>query len=350
MKIDSTNIERFVVTADWHFSSYTNDKIISESGRPERFHNLITTLQNVANYCKENNISYMIVPGDLLHNKSIIYTTALNALMDFFELNQKIHFIIIDGNHDLSGRGEESESALRSIGKVENITWITEPILSGDIFFVPWKSNMVDTIKKSSAKILVSHFGLNEAQLSSGISLVSDVKLSDLINKYQYVFLGHYHKPQEIIRDEIQVWYCGSIIQLHRGERDENKRFLDVTRNGDLLDIVSVETSGYSKYFEFEINQENKDEVVEKMRQLKSEGHHVFVKKIDPTVDTNDLDGEFVILDKTVKDITDRGITAIMSTEDKLKNFMRIKKIPEDVWNEYLKEATIIIERSNSGK
>jgi len=47
--------------------------------------------------------------------------------------------------------------------------------------------------------ILISHFGLSEGMLNSGMSIISDIGLKDLRGKYELVLLGHYHKPQEII-------------------------------------------------------------------------------------------------------------------------------------------------------
>jgi len=65
------------------------------------------------------------------------------------------------------------------------------------------------------------------------------------------------------------------------------------------------------------------------------------------TVDLTDIKGEFNIIDKTDKDITDRGITSNMSTEDKLKKYLEIKEIPEDKHELYMSVAMEIIRKGD---
>lgn len=327
---------KFAFIADIHFSRYGQDAIEEESRLPERLHGIKNSLYEVGEYCRENRIYLIIVGGDILHGKSIIYSIAQEIMLDFFEHFEDISFIVIDGNHDLSGKGEEVVSALRPLKNLGNVTWVpfSETFSLENVLCVPYSSKVPEVVKKNKAQILVSHFGLNEGVLNSGLSIISDVSLKDLIGKYELVLLGHYHKPQEIIRDEIKLYYSGSLIQLDWGEKGDEKRFLVV--DSDTLDVQSIPLTNYRKHIEIELTSENKDEAFEKARKAKENGDHVKVI-MKEKVDLTSISGEFSIVDKTEQDITDRGISSSMSKDDILKRYLEIRKIPEDQRDEYLK-------------
>lgn len=290
-------------------------------------------LYQMANYAVENNIRDVVISGDVFHNKSIIHSLAMNIFLSFIRSYKNLRFIIIDGNHDLSGRGEDVVSALSCVDNEPNVIRISKPTKIGDIMYIPYSYGMVDVIKNNTARYLVSHFGLNEGILNSGISVIADIRLSELIGKYGTVLLSHYHKSQEIIRDDIRLYYVGSLIQLDWGEKNDDKRFLIVDTDTDIIE--SVLTQGYKKHYEFEVTNENKNEIIYEARYLKEQGHHINIVKKDK-VDTDDIKDEFNVVDKTIKDITNRGLTINMSMEEKLKKYLEIKEIPESELNNYL--------------
>ena len=337
---------KFAFIADIHLSRYGQDKLEDESNLPERLHSISTALREVAEYCISHDIPTIIIGGDILHGKSIIYAIAQNIMIDFFtDYGKVIEFWVIDGNHDLSGKSEDVVSALKSIQSTPSVNWISHDMTwrigDGDVLLIPYSYNVPQIVKENKAKILISHFGLSEGVLNSGMSIISDISMSNLIGKYELVLLGHYHKPQEIIRDDISLYYVGSLIQLDWGEKGEEKRFLIV--DTDTLQVDSIPISHYRKHIEIEVNNDNKDDVLKAAQQAKDDGHHVKVvmkEKIDLTKFRDD----FNIVDKTETDITDRGITSSMSQEDRIRRYLEIKEIPEEDRDEYAKEAFDIIQ------
>ncbi len=335
---------KIAITADLHLARYGHDVIDPKSNLPERLSSIKNVLNYIATYSLENEINQIAILGDLLHGKSIIYSIAQNILLSFFRSYPDLEFIVIDGNHDLSGKGEDVCSALVSLDNEPNVIRVTSDYMfieSENILLVPYSTNMVDVIKNKSAKYLFSHFGLNEGVLNSGISVISDLSLNDLRSKYQYVILGHYHKPQEIIRDDISCYYCGSPIQLDWGEKHDEKRFLVINTDNDTIE--SVPFDGYKKFYSFELRKDNYDEVIKKAKELSDQGHHVTISKLEK-IDTKDIQEQFRIVDRTEVDITNRGITSTMSREDKLRSYMDIKQIPENERDSYLKVGLSIIE------
>ncbi|MFW9871817.1 MAG: exonuclease SbcCD subunit D [Candidatus Thorarchaeota archaeon] len=333
----------FGFIADIHLSRYGQDAIEDETNLPERLSSIKSALYEVGTYCVENSIDTIIIGGDLLHNKSVIYAIAQDLMLDYFEDFSGINFIVIDGNHDLSGKGADVVSALRSLRNIDNVTWIpfNETYRIENILCVPYSHKVPNVVRNNKSDILISHFGLNEGVLNSGLSIISDVSLKELTGKYKLVLLGHYHKPQEILRPDISLYYVGSLIQLDWGEKGDEKRFLIV--NSDTLDVQSIPITNYKKHIELELTTDNKDEIFEAAKKAKENGDHVKVI-MKERVDLTSIKGEFNVIDKTERDITDRGISSSMSREDIHKRYLNIKEIPEDQANDYLNVAKRIIE------
>lgn len=327
---------KFICISDIHLSMYSQDSIIK--GLPRRLHYLIETLNNIAEYAITNKIDNIVIAGDTFHTKSIIHALAQASLLSYVRKYKKLNFIIIDGNHDMSEKSGDGVSALMCLDNEPNVDMIHEPKQIENIDFIPWNpKTMKDDIRNSKAAYLVSHFGLNEATLNSGISIVSDIGLNDL-KHFNACFIGHYHSPQQVGN----VYIPGSIIQLDWGEKGEQKRFLVIDSETGTIHSINIE--GYQQHVEFEITADNASIIIEKARELKSQGHFVKLNNIDNDFNPSDLGDEFHIVDKTEKDITNRGISTSMSTKDKLLEYLKIKGIPEEEHEEYLATAVNIIE------
>ena len=337
---------KFVYIADLHLSRYSQDRIEDESNLPERLDSIKRALNEVVAYCLNNNIETVVIGGDILHGKSVIYAIAQDLMLEFFETNKTTQFIVIDGNHDLSGKGVNVVSALRSLSNIQNVKWISFDqvyhLVEEDILFVPYSYNISTVIKNNKAKILVSHFGLSEGILNSGMSIVSDISLKDLVGRYELVLLGHYHKPQEIIKDNISLFYVGSLIQLDWGEKNDEKRFLVV--DTETMQVQSIPITQYKKHIEIELLASNVDEAIKIAQKEKTEGNHVKLIMKEP-VDLSTIKGNFNIIDKTEQDITNRGITSSMSQDDKLKKYLEIKQVPDNKRVTYLQVAKKIIKK-----
>jgi DNA repair exonuclease SbcCD nuclease subunit len=254
-------------------------------------------------------------------------------MLQFFEDHSETKFYVIDGNHDLSSKGADAISALRALKNVPNVHWVTKkPEKVDNILFVPYSVDLVQQIKEGSADILISHFGLSEGILNSGISIVSKLGMVDLRGKYKLVLLGHYHKPQEIIEDDISMYYVGSPIQLDWGEKGDNKRFLIV--DSETLGVAEVPTTGYRHFIEVELTAENKNEAAKKAKEAHENGHYVKIVQREK-VDVKGFE-DFNIVDKTQSDATNRGITSSMTQREKLQRYLEVKEIPEDEHEEYL--------------
>jgi DNA repair exonuclease SbcCD nuclease subunit len=267
---------RFLKSGDIHLKAFA--LIFSFKGIPESLYYNMSALDYMVSYAIKREIDKFIFSGDIFHTKSIIHSLAQAMFLDFVRKNKNIHFYILDGNHDMSSKSGDGVSALKCCDNEENVTTIHESKEIDNIWCVPWNpKTMYQDIKSGSpngAPYLISHFGLNEGKLNSGISIVSDVGLKDL-RHYTKVFLSHYHAAQEIEN----VLYCGSLIQLDWGEKNEEKRFLEI--DTDTNTVISVPSVGYKKYCEFQVTKDNVEQVLVQVEQLKKEGHNIKIRKKD---------------------------------------------------------------------
>jgi DNA repair exonuclease SbcCD nuclease subunit len=299
--------------------------------------------------CKEREVDTICIAGDLLHNKSIIHTTAQDAMLDFFRESYDMKFIVIDGNHDLSGKGSDSVSALKSLDEHDYIDWISFQSKMqthkqiDNVAFMPYFPGMQDHIKNIEADILISHFGLSEAMLSSGISIQSSIKASDL-KHFKLVVLGHYHMPQAMLSGPTHIYYTGSPIQLDWGEKNEEKRFLIIdTENPQ--DVECVDTRGYKKYIEMKIDSDNKSEKIAEAKTLRDDGHHIKLitsEKLELTDDMKNIN----IVSNVEEDITNRGITSEMEEFDIHTKYLEIKDISEYDREAYINSAKKIMDET----
>lgn len=314
---------KFITIADIHLSMYANDPVVK--GISMRLFYLDKVLREIADYAVEKGINVIAIAGDIFHTKSVIHSIAQTILLRYVrDYQDYVIFYVLDGNHDMSSKSGDGVSALHCLDNEPNVYMMHEPKMVENIFFVPWNAKtMVDTVRNGEAEYLISHFGLNEAQLNSGISIISDIGITDL-KHYRTCLLGHYHAPQEIGN----VIIPGSIIQLDWGEKHEEKRFLVV--DTDKHTIESVPTQGYIEHHALEMTTGNKEDVLELARQLKKDGHYVKINRMTKDVDVTTLQNEFIVVDKVERDITNRGIDSSMSMSDILQRYLEIEEIPVD--------------------
>ena len=206
---------------------------------------------------------------------------------------------------------------------------------------------MVTELKKYSKyhpKILISHFGLDEAQLSSGISIRAGVKATDL-KTFKLVLLGHYHKPQYLDCGKTSIYYVGSPIPVRRDEATEEKRFLVV--DTDTFDVVSVLTEGYRRFCEFVLDADtNTEELLKLVKQQTDLGNHIVIKNRTPDIPLDIrkyITENAQVIDDYEKDINIRGITSNMPPEEQLNKYMDIMGISDNERAEYLKIGLEII-------
>lgn len=326
---------KFIFSADLHIKLWS-DKVIEDDGLPKRLNEIFSTIEYMCQYAIENGIGTCIFGGDINDLKNIVHVRAFVLLKQLLDKYREIEFIILHGNHDASNY-RSSESAIQLLDGPNNIHTITYPSRIENITFIPYSKTIIDDIEEADPNdILISHFGLSDAEFSNGLSLKTNVSKKDL-QKFKLVLLGHYHKGQSI--DHIH--YVGSPIQLKRDEHGEDKRFFVV--DSETLELQNIPTEGhYRKYYNFIIdeNYEGKPEEVDKLLkevdQLRNDGHYVVVRNKLRECPVNLKEYDVVVVDEYEEEYQSRGITSGMTIKEQMKKYLDIMRIPEEQHERYM--------------
>jgi DNA repair exonuclease SbcCD nuclease subunit len=319
---------------DIHLSGYQSDQIV-EDGLTQRLSRIMRSLTQIGEYCRSNNIKYFEIWGDLINDKDLIYTVAQTAFKNFLVEYSDIEFIIISGNHDLSSTGNNQASAISVFSDYPNVTIVDDVYIEGNRTYLAYSHNIFDKLKSiKDTDILISHFGISEAMLQSGMSISTNVKMSDL-KRFKLVLLGHYHKPQHISNGDMNLYYSGNICHLNWNDKNEQKRFL--VYDDETLEVQSVDLVGFKEYKEYVIrNKDESSDILVEAEKSKNNGHMVRVKKLfdGDMVAPSDL---VIVESKQEMDVTDRGIDLTQTKDEKLKNYMNIKNIDSSDQDDYIK-------------
>lgn len=315
---------------DIHLSGFQSDKL-DQQNLPERLGIIIKTLDYIITKCRERGIKQIDFLGDLVNDKSIIFSIAQDLFKEFLTRNKDINFTIISGNHDLSSTGELQKSAISVFSEYSNVHCIChEPEVIGNITYVPYSDKFLELISTIQANdILISHLGLNEAMLQSGLSKVDKISIKDL-KKFKLVLLGHYHKPQQVGH----AYYCGSVFAKDWNDKNETKRFL--IYNTETLEVESIPIEGFIGFKEFIIDDtSNKNEILKQAEIAQNQGHRVRIRNHSKEKIKDETSGVLVIEQQEI-DITNRGITITQTKDEQLRKYLDIKEIPETERQEYL--------------
>lgn len=172
-----------------------------------------------------------MIAGDLFHVRGSIKPSVFNKVVDFFNKNPEINYVILAGNHDLETKDATKEtSALTPLGELVNVSVVNEPTNLG-ISFLPWiESIQIDDIKNAfdfsqtyaSRKDLILH-----APISGVFDHIPDGLSPDELAKlpFRRVFSGHFHSYKQLNE---KVYSIGSIAQFTFGDKDNKTGFLVV--------------------------------------------------------------------------------------------------------------------------
>lgn len=320
---------------DIHLSGFESDPL-GNDGLPKRLGYIIKSLDFIVEYSQKRNIFRFDILGDIINDKSIIYTTAQDAFKDFLCRHKNCEFIIISGNHDLSATGSTQKSAISVFSEYPNVKCIVDkPEVIDNITYIPYTNNFMDEIKLLSKNdIMISHLGLNEGVLQSGLSKVDKITLKD-ISKFKLALLGHYHKPQGFGNDKTNVYYAGSLICKDWNDKNESKRFL--VYNTETLEVESVNIDcGIPQFKEFIIETaDQKNEILKQAEIAKNNGNQVRIRN-KTSEKIQDQTSNVLVIEQHEIDITNRGINIAQTKEEQLKKYLEIKEIPEIERKEYM--------------
>lgn len=223
---------------------------------------------------QKQNVDVVIVAGDVF-DKQIPTAGAVRLFDDFLntwaELNLPV--FIISGNHDSAERLTFGANIFKysSIyispvynGKITPVTLTDEygkvnfyllPFLKPAVVKPFFPDEEIDSytkavqialknlpVNENERNILIAHQFVTGAQLSDSEEITVgglDNVDAHIFENFDYVALGHIHKPQTILRDTVR--YCGSLLKYSFSEANQQK-------SATIIEILSKEQITVTQY------------------------------------------------------------------------------------------------------
>jgi len=182
-------------------------------------------LDQVVKYAEENDVSTIIITGDIINNASPEQDT-LTRLLRYCILHGHLHWYFILGNHDIHSTDKHSSEFIEFIHKhklVPNIHFYEQETLEY-VNKVPFVFLPYPLVKRQTTKfptVNVAHIETLGAKYENGRVITKGISLNKSVD---YWIIGHLHSYQVYER----VVYPGMMYQKTFGD-DKKKGFLHCT-------------------------------------------------------------------------------------------------------------------------
>lgn len=231
---------KIACTADWHIHQFQefskqltvnwdnscNRFIQTDTGKEmnSRLFSILQGLCDMRDYCVDHNIKYILNAGDTFHKRGNINVDTFNAAFKVIESFKIMGVVLISiaGNHDQVDSSDIPSTSIHTLNTIQTV--IEQPTIvsfSGiKVAAVPYSSNkslILNSINTLQADILMLHCGITGSVVGSGNYIMTDEYTLDELHsdKWKYIVLGHYHKPQLLAEN---VFYCGTPTQKSFGD------------------------------------------------------------------------------------------------------------------------------------
>ena len=264
---------RILHTADWHLGKIVNDySMIAD----QRYY-----LNKLIDQVKHMQLDAFIVAGDL-YDRSLPPKEAValaDEILTRIIEELQIPVLVTSGNHDSSERLEYgsrllTKNQLYIEGTVKETTRkvtiqdtnfylipFTEPVLMRQLVqddqiktiedVTRYQINKIkENLDPTKVNILIAHgYVINgtpdsvedsDSERPLNIGTVEYIP-SELLEDFDYVALGHLHKPQKVKHDKIR--YSGSLLKYSKSEAMHQKKspIIDITKDSLEINYVSVD-------------------------------------------------------------------------------------------------------------
>lgn len=217
---------------------------------------------------KEEKPNYIVLGGDIFHNKNNLSPEAISLTSSFFrELSNLCgNLIIIPGNHDLLTNNQDRLDSITPIVEslnIENLHYLKKSFCYdlGDYVWCLWSQiegnekpkNLEDSLLNNQKK----HIGLFHGVISGmvtdiGFSFEDGIR-SDGFDGMYYTLCGDIHKRQVFYTSEKRpVIMVGSLIQQDFGESVDNHGICVIEVEKDEYRFIDIENE-YG-FYTFKIN------------------------------------------------------------------------------------------------
>jgi DNA repair exonuclease SbcCD nuclease subunit len=178
--------------------------------------NILKFAEWAKNIYEKRDITEIIIPGDIFHNRSEISVNTLATAAAFFQIFKNFNLYISTGNHDCHFKNSSDINSISILKGWTNITLVDEEPVVFDtpvnktLSLIPWGIKVEDVPKTD---ICVGHFEINSFKMNVQKICDHGVNSSDLLDRSPYIISGHFHHKDHRKYERGDVLYLGSPYQ-----------------------------------------------------------------------------------------------------------------------------------------
>lgn len=270
---------KFIHIADMHFDIPFTTLNKNNLGNLRRLEQR-QIFKEIIEYIKQNNIDNLFICGDLYEHEYIKQST-IEYINNLFKEIPNTHIYIVPGNHDPKIKNSyynkfNWNSNVHIFGeKVEKISTENVDIYGfgfNDFYMKNTQISNIQVENPNKINILLAHGTVDGAiEDNNNYNPMSKRELKSL--NFDYVALGHIHKPAYDVKEDHKIVYPGSTISMGFDELGKHGMIV-----GEILENkeVNIEFIPLDKkeFIEYELNIEetlSKEELIEKINDIKIE-------------------------------------------------------------------------------
>lgn len=217
---------KVAIITDQHFGARKNSKL---------FHDYFLKFYNDVffPYLEEHGITTVVDMGDTFDSRKGVDFSALAwAKNNYYDRLKDMGILVhtIVGNHTAYYKNTNDVNAVDLLlREYDNVPVYSEPTeISLDklkVLLIPWinsenQEKSFGLIKKSNCKVAMGHLELNGFRAHRG-HVMDHGHESDLYNKYERVFSGHYHTRS----DNSKIFYLGNPYEMFWNDLEDPRGF-----------------------------------------------------------------------------------------------------------------------------
>lgn len=302
----------FVHMADMHFDTpFTNLSLKNNFGKKRRLDQR-EIFKKIIKYIQENKIEYLFISGDLYENEYIQKTT-IEYINELFKEIPQTKIFITPGNHDpylknsMYNNFEWSKNVKIFTSNIEKIETPEADIYGvgfDDFYSTGLNIENIKIENKNKINILITHGSLNTSdKMQLQYNPMNKNKLKEL--GFDYIALGHIHKPDYNTEPNQRIVYPGSTISMGFDELGEHG-FITGNLNKQKLELSFIPADNKEfKELEFDVSNINDfEKLIEEINNLKLDENKfykiILIGKRNFEIDILELN-KFILIENIIK-------------------------------------------------
>jgi len=348
---------KFVHLADLHLDAKF-DSLSQINGLPQKRRlEQRKALKKVIDYIKENNIEILLISGDLYEHK-YIRKSSIEYIDKMFREIPDTQIFIAPGNHDPYIKNSfyttyNWSSNVHIFGEnIEKIDLKEAHIYGFGFTDFYCRESKIEEIKVEEPKdinILITHGSLDGGtDEQREYNPLRQTKLRQL--DFEYIALGHIHKPYYNEQKDQKIFYPGSTISLGFDELGKHGILVgEIEKNKIKVEFKPIDTREYQEK-EIDITELNSnEEIIEKIQELPIQeenlykviltGKRYFELNIDEIMKLNGIENIVKIKDKTKLGIDIEQIAKENNVKGIFVRNMLTRKEEENLDDDFIEKA-----------